>query len=81
MGHEGPVTSVAFAPQTNMLASGSADTTVRLWSTPPVTKYGVPLAPRLATIYNVAFGGNHQFAEAGADGLRVWEGRRRHTNR
>jgi WD40 repeat protein len=73
VGHEGPVTSVAFAPGTNMLASGSSDTTIRLWSTPPATKYGAPLAPKLAQIYSVAFGGNGQFAEAGSDGLRAWK--------
>lgn len=31
-GHLGPVTCVAFAPDGNTLASGSADTTVLLWS-------------------------------------------------
>ncbi|CAE7526334.1 PWP2 [Symbiodinium sp. KB8] len=30
-GHEGPVTSVSFAPDSSMLASSSWDTTVRIW--------------------------------------------------
>ena len=30
-GHTGPVTSVAFSPDSTTLATGSADHTVRLW--------------------------------------------------
>jgi eukaryotic-like serine/threonine-protein kinase len=32
-GHSGPVTSVAFSPDDRLLASGSADQTIKLWST------------------------------------------------
>ena len=74
IGHQGPVTSVAFSPGGNTLASGSTDTTIRLWPIPLGRAYGkLPGQTRLAHIYSVTFGGNHEFAEAGRDGLRVWK--------
>jgi periodic tryptophan protein 2 len=30
-GHQGPVTSLCFSPESSLLASGSWDKTVRLW--------------------------------------------------
>ncbi|XP_004346663.1 hypothetical protein CAOG_04978 [Capsaspora owczarzaki ATCC 30864] len=34
-GHDGPVTCISFAPNGMVAATGSADTTVRIWAMPP----------------------------------------------
>jgi periodic tryptophan protein 2 len=53
-GHEGPVSSMAFAPDGSVLASGSWDHTVRLWSIFNRTQTSEPLQLQ-ADVLDVAF--------------------------
>jgi WD40 repeat protein len=73
-GHRGPVTKVAFSDNGRLLASGSADGTVRLWNTHTGQEHhvcrghagkvnGVAFTPDASTVYS-----------AGADGsIRRWK--------
>src|SRR5262249_42776352 len=53
-GHNGPVTAVSFSPDDRLLASASADTTVKLWSTIS-GKEVATLRGHKATVTSVAF--------------------------
>ena len=53
-GHEGPVSSMAFAPDGSVLASGSWDHTVRVWSIFSRTQTSEPLQLQ-ADVLDVAF--------------------------
>jgi WD40 repeat protein len=63
-GNSGPINSVAFAPHTRILATGSEDGTVQLW--------GLPADNQLATlnggtgpVFSVAFSPDGQTLAAG----------------
>jgi hypothetical protein len=49
-GHADIVTSIAFSPDGKTLASGSSDTTIRLWSTIPMSERLPPCRVRMAEV-------------------------------
>ena len=77
-GHTGEVLSVAFSADDNMLASSSADKTIRLWDV--ATGAFLPQAERLTQasefdggVYSVAFSPDGNVLACGAyNGLRLW---------
>lgn len=64
-GHEGEVKSVAFSPDGLRIASGSSDTTIRLWDVVTGKVLGEPLRGHEREVKSVAFS---------PDGLRVASG-------
>ncbi len=73
IGHSGAVTAVAFGPNGDSVATGSADGTVRLWN----AATAVPLAAVThgSGVNAVAFSGDgHILATGGVDGtVRLWD--------
>jgi WD40 repeat protein len=69
------VLSIAFSPDSAMLASGSADGAVRLWRRQPAGAVGAPLSGHTSRVLSVAFSPDgRQVASGGEDGtVRVWE--------
>lgn len=72
-GHEGPVSSLAFAPDGSVLVSGSWDHTVRIWSVFNRTQTSEPLQLQ-ADVVNIAFRpDSQQLAVSTLDGqLTFW---------
>ncbi len=75
-GHTGRITSASFSPAapTDLIATSSADGTVRLWRELPREQLGPTMAPRTnEAIKALALGPQGQIVTAGADGVaRVW---------
>jgi WD40 repeat protein len=73
-GHKSWVNSLAFAPDTETLASASSDNTVQLWDAPE-RKHKATLRPNAAELRSIAFSPDGRFLAAGTRyGLvQVWD--------
>jgi WD40 repeat protein/serine/threonine protein kinase len=73
-GHTGPIWSVAFAPDGQTLATGSDDTTLRLWDA-ATGRQKAELPERGSAVLGVVFAHAEKFLlSGGGDGvLRVWD--------
>jgi periodic tryptophan protein 2 len=72
-GHEGPISSLAFAPDASILISGSWDNTVRLWSIFARTQTSEPLQVQANVVSLAVRPDNKQIAVATLDGqLAFW---------
>jgi WD40 repeat protein/tRNA A-37 threonylcarbamoyl transferase component Bud32 len=72
-GHDGPVMSMAFAPDGRLLATGSDDTSLRLWDAATGKQQAV-LPGHSSAVVGVAFAHSGEFLVSGdSDGtLRLW---------
>ena len=71
--HDSPVNSIAFNPDGSLLASGSADGTIRLWI-PDTETLQATLHGHTASVLSVAFSSDGSLLASGsADGtIRIW---------
>lgn len=74
-GHTGWVSSVAFSPDTTMLASASSDDTIILWDVATRRPIGEPLAGHTMWVNSVAFSPDgRKLASGGGDGIIIlWD--------
>jgi hypothetical protein len=74
-GHDQAVLSVAFSPDGSLLASGSADSTVRLWDPATGEPVGDPLTGHDDYVQSVAFSPDGSLLASGSDDntVRLWD--------
>lgn len=74
MGHTGWVTSVAFHPNGQLLASASSDGTIQIWNVLTGQRIGDPLRGHARSVYAVAFSPDGKIlASSSADRtIRLW---------
>jgi Caspase domain/WD domain, G-beta repeat len=70
-GHTGAVTSVAFSPDGNTLASASFDQTVRLWNPATGEPIGQPLTGHSARVNSVAFSPDGKILASASEDTKV----------
>jgi WD40 repeat protein len=75
-GHHGAADSVAFSPNSAMLASGGADGTIVLWRYPLEPRSGVPLVVRNDAVKSVAISPDGRLIASGDHGGAIWISRR-----
>lgn len=75
VGHEDTVYSVAFTPDGQTLASGSADGTIRLWNIDNPTNEPVVIAGQESGVYSLAFSPDgRSLASGSANGtIQLWD--------
>lgn len=73
-GHGGPVEGIAISPDGRLVATGSADGKLRLWSTATQRQIGAPLHGQASPATSLAFSPDgRKLASVAADGtLRLW---------
>ena len=73
-GHTGIVDALAFSPDGKLLASGSADKTVKLWN-PQDGKEIKSLPGHKESVYSVAFSPNGQLLASGSNDttIKIWD--------
>jgi WD domain, G-beta repeat len=72
--HSLGVWSIAFSPDGKLLASGSTDNTIRLWSVPDGQPVGSPLSGHSRTVLGVAFSPDGKLLASGSadNTIRLW---------
>ena len=73
-GHSNEVTSVAFSPDGRQLASGSDDSTIRLWNVATGLQIGDELRGHSDWVTSIAFSPNGKQLASGSDDstIRLW---------
>ena len=73
-GHAGLVLAVAYSPDGRLLASGSADGTVRLWDAKSGAAIGAPLKGHEDRVWSVAFSPDGRLLASGSSDwtVRLW---------
>ncbi|CAE6486840.1 unnamed protein product, partial [Rhizoctonia solani] len=74
-GHTSPVTSVAFSPDGNSVASGSRDDTIRIWDPHRPSPIGEPLTVHGTWVYSLAYSplGNVIASGSKDHAIRLWD--------
>jgi WD40 repeat protein len=72
-GHTKGVLALAISPDGNTTASGSYDSTVRLWNTQTAASKQVLQLSDLNCAYALAFSNSGKMLATGGDGVRIWD--------
>jgi WD40 repeat protein len=75
LGHKDTVFSVAFSPDSKIVASASRDKTIRLWDVATLQSLGTPLVGHSDGVYAVAFSpdGKTLASASGDRTIRLWD--------
>jgi WD40 repeat protein len=75
LGHEEAIKSVVFSPDGKRLASGSLDSTVRVWDVETGKQLGLPLQGHTGGVCSVAFSPDGKWIVSGSSDctIRIWD--------